>query len=155
MFAVVLVFGVPMILAAALISPSALHNLVHGWMLYAVVAAGLPFIAWQTFLMIFAFPPSGTGRVAAVLRLWLGGTVMVAAVFNLLIAMGDYSPERPGLNPKAGFLLAGFVICMLVSCGVWGGFARILPREVALRGAFVTGCLLFAVVATLGYLLPG
>lgn len=155
MSAVVLVFGLPMILAAALISPSALHNLVHGWMFYAVVAAGLPFIAWQTFLTVFAFPSPGTGRMAAVLKLWLGGIVMVAAVFNLLIAMGDYSLERPGLYPKAGFLLAGFVICMLVSCGLWGGFARILPREVALGGALVTGCLLFAVVATLGYLLAG
>jgi hypothetical protein len=52
----------------------------------------------------------------------------------------------------AGFLLAGFVLCMFVSCGVWGALAPILPRQVAIRGAFVTGSLLFVAVATLGFL---
>jgi hypothetical protein len=27
---------------------------------------------------------------------------------------------RTGPNPTAGFLLAGFVLYMFVSCGVWG-----------------------------------
>jgi hypothetical protein len=53
--------------------------------------------------------------VAAILEVWLGGTVLVAAVFNLLKAVHDYSPARPGPNPMAGFLLAGFVLCMFVS----------------------------------------
>ena len=73
MAAIILLFGLPLIFAAALISPSALQDLVHGWMLYAVVAAGLPFIGWQTFLMVFALPPSGTGRVEAVHKVWLSG----------------------------------------------------------------------------------
>jgi len=30
---------------------------------------------------------------------------MVAAVINLVIAVLDYSPMRPGPNPTAGFLL--------------------------------------------------
>ena len=78
---------------------------------------------------------------------------MLVALFNLSIAIGDYSPQRPGPHPALGFPMAAFVICMFVSCGVWGGFSRILPREVVLSGAFVIGCLLFAVVATLGFLL--
>ena len=83
MAAVVLMFGLPMIVAAALISPSALHNLVHGVLFYAIVGLGLPFVGWQTFLAVFAFPPSGTGRTAAVLSVWLGATVLVAAVFTI------------------------------------------------------------------------
>src|SRR5215469_12655093 len=102
MGAIVLIFGVPMIVAAALISPSALHNLTHGLLFYAIVGLGLPFVGWQTFLAVFAFPPTGTRRVAAVLNLWLGGAVLVAAVFNLVMAMADYSPLRPGPNPTAG-----------------------------------------------------
>ena len=149
---IVLIFGVPMIVAAALISPSALHNLTHGLLFYAIVGLGLPFVGWQTFLAVFAFPPTGTRRVAAVLNLWLGGAVLVAAVFNLVMAMADYSPMRPGPNPTAGFLLAGFVLCMFISSGVWGAFAAILPPKVAVGGALTTGALLFVAVATLGFL---
>jgi hypothetical protein len=69
------------------------------------------------------------------------------------MAMLDYSPARPGPNPTAGFLLAGFVLSMFVSSGVWGALSPILPRDVVIRGALVTGCLLFAAVATLGFLL--
>jgi uncharacterized membrane protein YdjX (TVP38/TMEM64 family) len=36
----VLIFGIPMIVAAALISPSALHNLVHGVLFYPIVGLG-------------------------------------------------------------------------------------------------------------------
>jgi hypothetical protein len=122
-------------------------------MFYAVVGLALSVVAWRTFLAVFAFPPAGTGRVAAVLEVWLGGTVLVAAVFNLLMAVGDYSPTRPGPNPTAGFLLAGFVVCMFVSCRVWGAFAAILPRDVAVGGALTTGVLLFVAVATLGFML--
>jgi hypothetical protein len=56
------------------------------------------------------------------------------------------------LPATAGFLLAGFVLSMFVSSGVWGALSPILPREVAIRGALVTGCVLFGVAATLGYL---
>ena len=38
MSGVLLIFGLPMITAAVLISPSALHNLVHGVLLYAILA---------------------------------------------------------------------------------------------------------------------
>ena len=77
---------------------------------------------------------------------------MVAAVFNLVIAVADYSPARPGPNPTAGFLLGGFVLSMLVSAGVWGAFAPILPPKVSVGGALMTGALLFFAVATLGFL---
>src|SRR5262252_1367329 len=152
MSVVVLIFGVPMIVAAALISPSALHNLTHGLPFYAALGLVLPILGWRTFLIAFAFPTAADTRLAAVIRLWLVGTVMVAAVFNLLMAMADYSPMKPGPNPTAGFLLAGFVLSMFISCGVWGALAPILPRDVVAGGALVTGSLLFVAVATLGFL---
>ena len=128
---VFLIFGVPMIFAAVLISPSALHNLIHGVPLYAALGLLLPVVGWRTFLIEFVFPTAAATRVMAVIRLWVVGSVMVAAVINLLMAVLDYSPARPGPNPTAGFLLAGFVLCMFVSSGVWGAFAPILPRDVA------------------------
>ena len=152
MSVVVLIFGVPMIVAAALISPSALHNLTHGLPFYAALGLVLPILGWRTFLIAFAFPTAADTRLAAVIRLWVVGTVVVAAVFNLLMAMADYSPMRPGPNPTAGFLLAGFVLCMFISSGVWGAFAAILPPKVAVGGALTTGALLFVAVATLGFL---
>ena len=152
MSVVCLIFGVPMIVAAVLISPSALHNLVHGVVLYAVIGLALPFVGWRTFLAVFAFPPSGASRGTAVLAAWVGGTVLIASVFNLLMALADYSPAKPGPNPTAGFLLAGFTVSMFVSSGVWGAVAPILPPKVAVGGALTTGVLLFLVVATLGFL---
>jgi hypothetical protein len=149
---IVLIFAVPMILAAVLISPSGLQNLIHGVPLYAVFGLLLPVVGWRTFLIEFVFPTAAATRVTAVLRLWLVGSVMVATVMNLAIAVLDYSPARPGPNPTAGFLLAGFVLSMFVSSGVWGALSPILPREVAIRGALVTGCVLFGVAATLCYL---
>jgi hypothetical protein len=149
---VVLIFGVPMVFAAVVISPTGFHALVHGVLFNAILGLVLPFVGWRILLTVFAFPPSGTGRWAAVIKLWLGRTVMVAAVINLVIAVLDYSPMRPGPNPTAGFLLAGLVLCMFVSCGVWGALAPILRREVAIRGALTTGALLFVAVATLGFL---
>jgi hypothetical protein len=152
MSGVLLIFGLPMIVAAILISPSALHNLMHGVLLYAILGLLLPLVGWRTFLIEFALPRSAESRLAAVIRLWLVCTVMVACVINLAIAVLDYSPMRPGPNPTAGFLVAGFVLCMFVSSGVWGALAPIVPRDVAVRGALATGVLLFVAVTTLGYL---
>ena len=115
---IVLIFAVPMVIAALLISPTAFHNLIHGLPLYAILGVIVPIAGWRTFLIEFAVPRTADTRLAAVLRVWVVGTVMVAAVFNLLMAVLDYSPARPGPNPTAGFLLAGFVLSMFVSSGV-------------------------------------
>jgi hypothetical protein len=150
---IILIFAVPMVVAALLISPTAIHNLIHGVPLYAVLGLLVPIAGWRTFLIEFALPRAADTRLAAVLRVWLVGTVMVAAVFNLLFALADYSPARPGPSPTAGFLLAGFTVCMFVSCGVWGAFTAILPPQVAVGGAVITGVLLFLAVAALGFLI--
>jgi hypothetical protein len=104
-----------MVIAALLISPTGFHNLIHGLSLYAVFGLVLPIVGWRTFLIEFAFPRASNTRLAAVVSLWVGGTLMVAAVFNLVMTMADYSPMRLGPNPTAAFLLGGFVLSMLVS----------------------------------------
>jgi hypothetical protein len=152
MISIILVFAVPMVIAALLISPTAFHKLIYGVPLYAVLGLIVPIAGWRTFLIEFALPRAADTRLAAVLRVWVVGTVLVAAVFNLLMAVLDYSPARPGPNPTAGFVLAGFAVCMFVSCGVWGAFAAILPPKVTFGGALTTGALLFVAVATLGFL---
>ena len=107
------------------------------------------------FLSTLALPPPGTGRIQALIRLWAGGTIMATAIINLLSAVFDYAPKRPGPAPTAGFLLAGFVLSMFISCGFWGAVAPILSREFAIRGALVTGALLFVIVAAVGLMLFG
>jgi hypothetical protein len=119
---IILIFAVPMIVAAVLISPSALHNLTHGLLFYVIVGLGLPIAGWQTFLAVFAFPPSGTRRIAAVLNIWLGGTVMVAAVFNLLMAVLDYSRDPDQIPPWASCWRALSSACS--SRAVFGAHSR-------------------------------
>jgi quinol-cytochrome oxidoreductase complex cytochrome b subunit len=148
----ILIFAVPMVIAALLISPTGFHNLVHGVPLYAVLGVVLPIMGWRTFLIELALPRAADTRLAAVMRLWVVGTVLVAAVINLLMAALDYSLARPGPNPTVGFLLGGFVVCMFISAGVWGAFTAILPPKVAVGGALTTGALLFLVVAALRFL---
>jgi hypothetical protein len=149
---IMLIFAVPMVVAALLISPIDLHNLIHSLPLYAVLGLIVPIAGWRTLLIEFALPRAAHTRLAAVLRVWVAGTVMTAAIIILLGAVADYSSARPGPNPTAGFLLAGFSVCMFVSCGLWGAVSSILPPKVALGGAVTTGALLFFVVATLGFL---
>jgi hypothetical protein len=55
--------------------------------------------------------------------------------------------------PRAGLAIGLFALCMLVSSGVWGAASPILRPEVAISGALISGCLLFAVVYVGGYLL--
>jgi quinol-cytochrome oxidoreductase complex cytochrome b subunit len=147
-----MIFAVPMVIAALLISPTAFHDLIHGVPLYAILGVIVPIAGWRTFLIEFAVPRTADTRLAAVIKLWVVGTVMVSAIFNLLMAVLDYSPARPGPNPTAGFLLGGFVLCMFISSGVWGAFAAILPPKVVIRGALASGVVLFLAVAALGLL---
>jgi uncharacterized BrkB/YihY/UPF0761 family membrane protein len=58
MSAACLIFGLPMILAAVLISPTGLHDVIHGLPLAAIaVGVLLPFAAWPIFLSYFVLPP--------------------------------------------------------------------------------------------------
>jgi hypothetical protein len=126
---------------------------------FSQLAAGLVIEATNSYAdcetTSYAFPPSEGDRVAALLKLWLGGTVMACAVINLLVAALDYSPARPGPDPVGGFLMAAFVLSLFISCGIWAAFSAVLSPEFALRGALVTGILLFVAVVALGFLVAG
>jgi hypothetical protein len=109
---IVLIFAVPMILAAVLISPTGFHNLIHGVPLYAVLGLVLPVAGWRTFLIEFVLPTAAATRVAAVIRLWVVGSVMVAANRRA----GLFS-RKTGTKSYGG-ISAGW-ICRLHVCVVW------------------------------------
>ena len=89
------------------------------------------------------------------------GAILVSATINLLASMLGYStiplhfdPAEHQVipyDPRGGFLLGSFAICMLLSTGVWGAVLRVLPIGIVLKGAIVTGLLLFGAVVGLGY----
>jgi hypothetical protein len=152
----ILIFGVPIVVAAALIAPISMHDIIRGLVLFSGISAVLlPIAGWPVLLTEFAFPGSGTSRLAAVARVWFCGSVVSGSIFTLLKAIFDYSPARPGPSPRIGFLIAEFTVCMLVSSGVFGPFVAIVPREILLRGAVISGFVLFLGVATLGFVLFG
>jgi hypothetical protein len=153
---VLLIFTLPMIVAAMLIAPLGVHDLVRSLVIFSAMSAVIaPIAAWRTFLIEFGFPSSEGSRLGAVIRLWIAGTLLLGAVFTLIMAVLGYSPIRPGPNPRLGFWLAEFTVSMFVSCGVWGAFAPVFAREALIRGAVMTGGLLFVAVATLGYVIFG
>jgi hypothetical protein len=164
MFGSAVIFGVPLTVAAVMLAPQGLDYILNGVVRYAGVGLLLmPIAAWPIFLAQAVAPPPGQNRLWAIISLWLGGAVLVSAVMNLLGSMLGYSPQPLNFDPsghqlipydpRAGALLGGFTLCMLVAFGVWGVLARVLPGVFVLRGALVTGLLLFGAVAGLGYAL--
>jgi hypothetical protein len=161
---VVLLFGPPLIIAAIMLSPQGFAYTVNAVVGYAgIMLLLLPIAAWPLFLIQAFAPPPGQSRLQAIISTWIGGAALVSLVMNLLATMMEYSPnpvhldptghELIAYNPRAGFLLGGFAICMLVSCGIWGVLARIASAKFVVRGAVATGLLLFGAVAGLGYVL--
>ena len=161
---VALIFGTPLIVASTMLSPQGLAYTVNAVAGYAgILLLLLPIAAWPLFLIQAVAPPPGQSRLQAIISTWLGGSALVSLVMNLLASMLEYSPsllhfdptghELIAYNPRAGFLLGGFTLCMLVSCGIWGVLARIASAKFVIRGAIATGLLLFGAVAGLGYVL--
>ena len=159
---VVLIFGPPLIVASTMLSPQGFAYTINAVVGYAgIMLLVLPIGAWPLLLIQAVAPPRGQSRLQAIISTWLGGAALVSAVMNLLATMLEYSPhplhldptghELIAYNPRAGFMLGSFALCMLLSTGCWGVLARVLPGGVALRGAVVTGLLLFTAVAALGY----
>jgi hypothetical protein len=164
MIGVVLIFGPPLVVAATMLAPQGLDYILNGTVRYAgLVLLLLPFAAWPIFLAQAVAPPPGQSRFRAIMSLWLGGAILVSAVMNLLGSMLGYSAQPLNFDPaghqlvpytpQGGFLLGGFTVCMLVGTGIWGVAARVLPIRHVLRGALVTGLVLFCAVAGLGYAL--
>jgi hypothetical protein len=73
MFAVTIVFGLPMLYAGAMMDPQDLNipGLVRYWAIMLVV---LPIAAWPVLLTQLALPTAGGSRLAAIVNVWFGGT---------------------------------------------------------------------------------
>jgi hypothetical protein len=164
MIGVILIFGPPLVVAATMLSPQGLAYTVNAVVGYAgIMLLLMPIAAWPLFLIQAVAPRPGQSRLRAIINTWLGGAVLSSAVMNLLASMLEYSPDPLHFNPtghalipydpQTGFLLGAFAICMLVSTGCWGVLARVLPGGVTLRGAIMTGLLLFGAIASIGYVL--
>jgi hypothetical protein len=162
MLGIVLAFAVPLLVAGAMIDPAGLH--LGGLLAYtAIIFVALPFLGWGSFLVVAAFPPAGESRSRSVLSFWIGASVTATAVVSFIATAMSY--PRPGARidpfghalipfmPRAGVALGLFALCMLVSCGCWGAIAPMLRPDVAIKGALVTGWMLFAVVYGAGWLL--
>src|SRR5437764_1131421 len=111
MLIVVLPIGVAMIAAAMLIAPMGLHDLGRSLLIFSAMSFVIaPIAAIRSLAIQFAFPASGVSRLGAVFRLWLATSLLLGAVFTLLMATLEYSPARPGPSPRLGFLLAEFSV---------------------------------------------
>src|SRR5690348_9472807 len=73
MLAVIRVFGLPVLVAGAMIDPEpiSLRALITYWGLMGAIT---PFAAWPLFLIQIASPPAGRNQLAAVVNVWFGGT---------------------------------------------------------------------------------
>jgi hypothetical protein len=147
---------VAMIVAAMLIAPMGLHDLGRSLLIFSAMSIVIaPIAAWRSLLIAFAFATSPGSRFAAVFRLWVSTSLLLGAIFTLLVSVLGYSRSRPGPSPRLGFLLADFSVSMLVSFGICGAFAAIVRQEILVRGAVISGSLMFLAVAVLGYVAVG
>src|SRR5438552_3206022 len=101
MIGIVLIFGVPLIVAATMLAPQGLGYILNGVVRYAGVGLlMMTFAAWPIFLAQAVAPPPGQGRLRAIISLWLGGAVLVSAVMNLLGSMLGYSAHPSNFDPS-------------------------------------------------------
>jgi hypothetical protein len=162
MLGVTLIFGLPMLVAGAMIDPQGLH--LWGLVTFTgIMLILLPIAGWYLFATQLVLPTAGRRRLGAVFNLWLGGTLVgVAVVCWIYEVMGYPRPDAPidaaahaliPFMPRAGLALGLFCLSMLVSSGVVGAVAPILRPAVAIRSAVIGGCVLFGLVYGAGWYL--
>lgn len=159
---IVLLFGLPMLVAGAMIDPAGLHL---GGLLTcaAIVFAILPFVGWSSFAVVAVFSPAGESRARSTLSFWIGSSMTTTAVIWFVLSLMSY--PRPGARidpsghvlipfaPKTGIAIGLFALSMLVASGVVGAIAPILRPEVAIRSAVIGGTVLFGLVYGAGWIL--
>jgi hypothetical protein len=162
MYGVAVVFGLPLLLAGAMIDPAGLH--LWGLIGYTgIMLVLMPFAGWPLLLTQFVLPTAGHSRLGAVASLWFGGTLTAVAAISWLHSVLGYPSAGAAVDPmghllipyapRAGLAIGLLALCMLISSAVWGTISPILRPDVAIKGALITGCVLFAVVYVAGYLL--
>jgi hypothetical protein len=93
----------------------------------------------------------------------MGGTLTAVAVIFWLYSVLGYPPAGVTIDPRGHVLIpfmprAGLAIgllglSMFVSCGVWGTMSPVLRRDIAVKGALISGCALFLVLYGAGWVL--
>ena len=151
MIYVALIFGIPMAIATVMLSPAGLGDVTHGILMMSL--AGLlitPIVGWATFAITAA-----TEGISALVPLWLGGSVLAATVISFLATAMNYAskaivnPHGHTLIPYSayfGWWIGVFSICMLLSSGIWGAFARAIAPHRIFFGAIKTGIVLFGLI---------
>jgi hypothetical protein len=162
-YAVAAIFGLPLLIAGAMIDPQGLH--LWGLLTYTgIMLVLMPFMGgWQLLVTQLVVPTAGRSRAGAVFNLWIGGTLLGVAAISFIASVLSY--PRPGTDidasghllipfmPRTGLAIGLFAICMLVSTGCWGAVSPILRPQVAISGALISGCVLFVIVYGGGWLL--
>src|SRR3954467_13136762 len=114
----VLVFGLPFVVAAVMLSPPGLDYVLRGTVPYTGISLVLmPFACWPVFL---AQGLTGQGRFRGLVSFWIGGAVLGTAAITFFAAVLDYSPSGSGFDraghllipysPQTGLLLGGFTL---------------------------------------------
>jgi hypothetical protein len=161
MFAVAVLFGLPILVGGAMIKPQpiSIRALISYW---GVMALIMPFACWPLFIFQLTAPTAGRNRITAVLNVWFFGTTLGVSVIYWLSSLLSYDPSGRQVEfvhrvvpymPKTGIAVGLFGLCMLVSCGLWGVLASIIRPQVTVAGAAITGCVLFILLYGGGWLL--
>ena len=161
MYAVAAVFGLSMLVAAAMLDSKAIT--INGLLTYwAILAAIFPFVGWPLLLAQVVMPTAGRSRLGAVVSVWIGGTTVAVSLIYWLYALLGYNPSGSRVEwsnrlvpymPKVGIAVGLFGLCMLCSGGIWGLIAAIIRPEMAVAGTAITGCVLFLIIYGAGWLL--
>jgi hypothetical protein len=107
-YAVTAIFGLPLLIAGAMIDPQGLH--LRGLLTYTgIMLVLLPFMGgWQLLVTQLVVPTAGRSRVGAVFNLWIGGTLLGVAAISFIASVLSY--PRPGTDIDAnGHLLIPFM----------------------------------------------
>src|ERR1043166_4738441 len=92
MIPVVLVFGLPFIASAVMLSPAGLEYVLSGTLPYTgILLLLMPFISWPIFL---AQALTGQGRFRGLVSFWIGGAILGTAAITFFAAVLDRSEER-------------------------------------------------------------
>lgn len=138
--------------------PISMSALVTYWAFMAVI---MPFGGWPLFLVQLMSPTAGRNRLTAVLNVWFVGTTLGVSAVCWLYSLLSYDSSAMRVDfahrlipymPKTGIAVGLFGLCALVSCGIWGIVASFVRPQMALAGAVITGCVLFAVIYGCGWL---
>jgi hypothetical protein len=162
-FAVAVIFGVPLLIAGTMTNPEGLR--LAGLINYTLIMLVLmPFSGgWLLLATQLVVPTAGRTRLAAVANTWIGGTLLGVSVIFWLASVIAYSPNSSQVDwsahllipymPKTGIAIGLFTLCQLIACGLVGAISPLLRPETAISSAVISGAMVFGVLYGAGWLL--